>query len=114
MRTFVAVVCFSVFICVAASPPLEDFTNNVRFGSLPNPKYTPGFLQTPLSTSIDVLGFEVFFHDYSGKLCTPQDPYFEGHRYPCKLAYCTRHVTEALKRTVAAYYGQYSLLCASA
>ena len=45
-----------------------------------------------------------------GKLCTPKDPYFEGFRYPCNISYCTRHVTVALKRTVAAYYGLFSLL----
>jgi hypothetical protein len=46
---------------------------------------------------------------FLGKLCTPQDPYFEGFRYPCEIAYCTRHVTVTLKRTVAAYYGPFSV-----
>lgn len=52
----------------------------------------------------------VHVHFLSGKLCTPKDPYFEGFRYPCNISYCTRHVTVALKRTVAAYYGLFSLL----
>jgi hypothetical protein len=48
-------------------------------------------------------------HVCLGKLCSNQDPDFEGYRYPCKVAYCTRHVTVALKRTVASYYGTFSL-----
>ncbi len=40
-----------------------------------------------------------------GGLCTASDPNFKEYRYPEHIAYCQRHVTQAMKRQVAAHYG---------
>ena len=40
-----------------------------------------------------------------GKLCTAQDLDFDGYRYPSKIPYCRRRVTEKMKMTVASSYG---------
>lgn len=93
--------CLAAYICCAASITFGDVSKQLRYDSLPNPKYTPGISRASIPA--------LFLYIPSGKLCTPEDPYFEGYRYPCKIAYCTRHVTESLKRTVASYYGPCSI-----
>ena len=40
-----------------------------------------------------------------GKLCTKDDPDFDGLRYPEQIPHCRRHVTEEKKRRVAERYG---------
>lgn len=40
-----------------------------------------------------------------GGLCSPTDPNFKEYRYPERIAYCQRHVTQAMKRQVAEHYG---------
>ena len=39
-----------------------------------------------------------------GKLCTPDDPNFDGFVYPSHVAHCTRAVSEAMKKAVADAY----------
>ena len=41
----------------------------------------------------------------AGKLCTADNPDFDGFRYPTHLAHCKRHITNALKDRVAKAYG---------
>jgi len=40
-----------------------------------------------------------------GKICSSVDIDFDGYRYPSKIAYCRRHVTQKMKNTVAKAYG---------
>jgi len=40
-----------------------------------------------------------------GRLCTPGDSDFLEYRYPERIAYCRRNVTERMKQEVAAHYG---------
>lgn len=40
-----------------------------------------------------------------GGLCTPADPDFQEYRYAERIAYCRRHVTQAMKLEVGAHYG---------
>jgi hypothetical protein len=50
-------------------------------GHIPNPSVTPG------------------------RLCTPQDPNFDGNVYPEHIAHCARNVSMSEKDAVAAAYG---------
>jgi hypothetical protein len=40
-----------------------------------------------------------------GHLCSPTDPNFKEYRYSEHIAYCQRHVTQAMKQEVGAHYG---------
>ena len=59
----------------------------------------------PQETRSNLHGSAPFKGPPAGKLCTADNPDFDGFRYPVHLAHCRRHLSAALKEQVAAAYG---------
>lgn len=84
-------VFLSILAACGRSPEADTFLLQFGRNALVTLKTAPDILLNPKLTP--------------GTLCTEADPDFDGFRYPEHIAHCKRHITSAMKDTVAKAYG---------
>ena len=97
----------AVFQSAAANPPSADSRFAVELGAISAAALKAAANQKAAAAPVGAQGArsgpDASFTP--GHLCSPTDPNFKEYRYPEHIAYCQRHVTQDMKRQVAAHYG---------
>jgi hypothetical protein len=110
-RLAAAVVSAAVAVLVSAAPAhaaralaqLRDAAAQAGVPSLPDAPAVAAPVAAPPFQAGPRVSPDLSFTP--GKICTIADSDFSELRYPEQIAYCKRHVTQAMKTEVAAHYG---------